>query len=187
MVTFEERLHAVRRQIVLGVHSLGSVASAADVGRNLQRRTARQRHDFVLGMAISAGGRLTMTGGYRFAMNAFGDVFRCVRMATTARLGELRPVQRRIRRGWRQNGMAVMAIAAGGRGSLALGNRQPVDARAITLRLLFVTARAIDGLCGNIVVRMLHGYVRVATGAGVRFVNGGRELRDIHKKRDLAA
>jgi hypothetical protein len=68
--------------------------------------------------------------------------------------------------------MRTVAIRAGGGVFVARLVRQAVNAGAITFALLRVTARAIDGRDGPVVVGMFRGDVRMATDAGVGFMDG---------------
>ena len=84
VITLEESLHPVGRQIVFGIQPLGSVAVAANIGGNLQRRAALKADDFVFGMTIGAGGRFANAFGAGLAMNAGLNIFGGLGMAFAA-------------------------------------------------------------------------------------------------------
>ena len=94
VIAVKEGLHAVRRQVVLGVHPLGGVAVAADVDGDLQGRTALEARNLVFRMAIGAGGSLPAPGGDRLAVNAFLDILGSLLVAGPAGLREPRAVER---------------------------------------------------------------------------------------------
>src|SRR5215831_5515525 len=108
MVAFKKGLHAVGRQIVLRIHSLGSVAVAAHFSGDLQWGTAFQCGDFVLGMAVRTSGSVPMPGCYRFSMYTFRHIISGLVMAPAACLCQARKMQGRLRRTRGQNGMAIM-------------------------------------------------------------------------------
>jgi len=66
-------------------------------------------------MTIGARWRIPVARNNSFAVDAFGDVFGCLLVATTAGLRQVREMQRRGGGSRRQNGMSIMAVAAGGR------------------------------------------------------------------------
>ena len=74
MVTLEERLHAVSRQIVFCVHPFRSMTVAADFGGDFHWCATFERHDLVLRMTIGAGRRIAMAGGDSFSVHAFCNV-----------------------------------------------------------------------------------------------------------------
>src|SRR5258708_32816286 len=112
VVTLKERLHPVRRQVVFRVQALGGMAVAADVGRDLEGRSGFKPCDLVLGMAVGAGGRVAVAGGDRFAVNTFFNVLGFLLVAGATGLSQSREMKGRLRRRGRQNGVAVVAIAA---------------------------------------------------------------------------
>ena len=112
MIALEEGFHTVRRKVVFRVQPFGCVALAADVYRDFDWQAPFKRNDAVLGMAICASRRVTLSGGDGFAVNAFSDVPGGLVVAGAAGLSEFGEVERRIGRTGRKDGVAVMAIAA---------------------------------------------------------------------------
>ena len=138
-------------------------------------------------MAIGAGGRVAVAGGHGLAVHAFFHVLGRLVVARAARLGQPGEMQRRRRRRGRQDGVPVVAVAAG-RGVLPpLRQGQTVDAGAVALGLLLVALLAVGRLRRDVVVRVLGRDVRVAACAGVGLVDGGRELGHIDEQGDLFA
>ena len=138
-------------------------------------------------MAVGAGGRLAVAGGHGLAVHAFLHVLGRLVVTRAAGLGQPREMQRRRRGGGRQDRVAVVAVAAGRRALLPLGQGQAVDAGAVALGLLLVAPLAVDRLAGDVVVGVLVRDVGVAARAGVGLVDGGRELGHIHEQGDLLA
>ena len=60
---------------------------AADLGGNLEGRTAFKCDNFVFGMTIGARRGVAMPGGNGFAVNAFSDVLGGLVVAGAASLG----------------------------------------------------------------------------------------------------
>ena len=187
VVAVKERLHAVRRKVILGVHSLRGVAAAADLNGYLHRRAVLERLDLVLGVAIGAGRRVALTGGYRFAMYAFFHILGRLFVARAAGLGQPGEMERRSRRRRRQNGVPVVAVAAVRRAFLPLGQGKAMNAGAVARRLFHMARSAIGRLRRDVVVGVLARDVRVATRAGVSLVDGGGELGQIDKQGNLLA
>ena len=174
VIAFQVGFHPVGRKVIFAVEIDRGVAAAANLG-NFQRRIVLQRLDFMFRMAVGAGGRVAFAGGHGLAVNAGRHVARLLRVAPAARLGLTHKMERRRRRGRRQNVVRTVAIRAGG-GVLVAGlSRQAVNAGAVAFALLLVAARAIDRGHGPVVVGMFCGHVRMATDAGIGFVDGGRQ------------
>ena len=186
VIAFQIGLYAVGRKIVLVVEIDRGVAPAANSG-NFQRRIVFQRLDFMLRMAVRAGGRVAFAGGHGLAVNAGRHVARLLRVATAAGLGLAHKVERRRGGSGRQNIMRTVAIRAGGGVLVARLARQAVNAGAVTFALLLVTTGAIDRRHGPVVVGMRCGDVRMATDAGVGFVDRGGESGLVHKQRNCPA
>ena len=111
-----------------------------------------------------------MAGGNAFAMDACGNILRDLIMAGSARLREFGKVQGGIRRTWRKDGMAIMAIAACRRICSARFQSDAVHTGGVTFGLWRMAAGTTSGPGGKVVVRMFRRDVRMATGARVREV-----------------
>ena len=138
-------------------------------------------------VAIGAGGGVAVAGGDGFAMNACLDIFGRLVMASSASLGKPGEVQRRGGRVGREDGVAVVAVAAGGGAFLPGGRREAMNTGAVAFGLLGVALGASGGLRRDIVVRMLGSNVRVAIHAGVGLVDCGLEPGFIDEQRDFFA
>ena len=104
----------------------------------------------MLRMAIGAGGRLAVAGGDGFAMNAGFDIFGRLVVASAASLGQPGEVQRRGGRVGRQDGVAVVAVAARGGAFLPFGQGEAVDTGAVALGLLLVALAQSGGCAGTL-------------------------------------
>ena len=185
MVTFEERLYAVGRQIVLGVEPLRGMTITANIGGDLKRGSALEADDLVLRMAIGTGRGIAMARRDRFAVNAFLHVFGRLVMAGAARLREVRPMQGRVGRSGRENAMPIVAVTAR-RGLLfAADQGHPMDAGAVTLGLFLMAFGAVGRLGRNVIVRVFDRNITMAASAGVGLVNRGGKpgLIDEHRNR----
>ncbi len=184
VVALEESLYPVGGQIVLGIQPLRGMAITAHVGGDFERRSALEPYNFVLGMTIRAGRRITMPGSDGFAVDAFLNIFSGLVVAAAAGFRQVRPVKRRRRRGRREDSMPVVAIAAPGGLLLSAGQGQPMDACAVALGLLLMAFGAARRLRPDVVIRVFEGNIAVATGAGIRLMDRSRQLRLIHKQRN---
>jgi len=88
--SFRKRFYPVRRQIVLGVHSLRGMAITANLAEIFNGELLFECHYFVLGMAIGAGRGIPVPGRNGFAMHALGDILGRLVVAATASLGQAR-------------------------------------------------------------------------------------------------
>ena len=100
VVTLEECLHAIRRQIVFRVDALGGMAAAAHIFGNLQRLFAPvERTDLMLIMTPRADGRIVRPRRHRLAVNALLPflLLPCVTRSASGRLaGEIHRRGRRL-------------------------------------------------------------------------------------------
>lgn len=187
MIALEEGFHTVRRKVVFRVQPFGCVALAADVYRDFDWQAPFKRNDAVLGMAICASRRVTLSGGDGFAVNAFSDVPGGLVVAGAAGLSQARIVQRGIGRSWRGYCVAIVAIGARCRTAAALGESLAMNAGAVSFGLLLMAFRAVRRFHRDVVIRMLGSYVRMAAPAGVGFVDRSGEFRRVHEKRNFPA
>ena len=187
MITVEESGHAIRRQPVLRVQPLRSMAAAANIHGNFLRGAARERLYFMFRVAVRAGRRVTFAPGQGLAVNARRPVPGLLVMTRAASFGLPRHMQRRQQRTRRDDFMGVVAVLAGGGIRVAGFQSQAMHTGGVTLRLLRMTTGAIDRLGSNIVIRMFFRKVGVATGAGVGPMNRRREFGRINKQRNRLA
>ena len=125
-----------------------------------------------------------MTGGNSFAVNAFRHVSGSFVMALAAGLSQSRIVQGRFRGTGRQDGVSVVAIAAGSRVLFAASQRQAMNACTVTFRLLLVALSAVWRLRRQVVIRVPGRDVAVTTCTGVGLMNRGGELARIDEHRN---
>ena len=138
-------------------------------------------------VAIGAGGGVPAAGGDGFAMKAFLDIFGRLFMASAASLGQPGEVQRRGGRVGREDGVAIVAVAAGGGAFLPCGRREAMSTGAVVFGLPGVATGASGGLRRDIVIRMLGGDVGVTIGAGVGLMDGSGDFGLIDEQRDFFA
>jgi len=180
VVALEKGLDAVIGQIVFGVQPLGGVAAATDFLGNLQ--AALERFDFVLGMAVSANGGVTIAGGNGPAMDAGGPIGGFPGMAAPAGLGLRGPIHGGRRRVAGEDVVGVVAILAGSGVLMAGAECEAVNAGVVKVRLAGMADGAVDGLEGDVVVRMAGGGVGMATDAGIGVMNGRGEMGLVNKE-----
>ena len=135
VVAVKKCFHAVRRQIVLRIQPLGSVAAAAHILGNAHRRTTFQRTNLVIVMATRAGRRILRAGRHRLAVNAHLPVAHFLVVTRAARFCLPRKIKRRRGRTFGNNRMRIMTIAAGSGIGVTGFQRKTVNARVITFCL----------------------------------------------------
>jgi hypothetical protein len=77
--------------------------------------------------------------------------------------------------------VAIVAVTASRGFLFAVSKRQTVDTRFVRLGLPLMTLGAVDRLDSKVVVRMSAGYIGMATGARVGFVDRHSESGNIHE------
>src|SRR5262245_42023207 len=126
------------------------MAVAANLCGYVQRRTAFQPYDFVFGVAIGASRRLAVTGLDSFTMHAFLNIFCRLVVASAASLRKARKMQGRNRRGWWQNRVPVVAVAANRGIFAAVSQGQTMDTGPIAFGLASMTLGTIRCQGGQI-------------------------------------
>ncbi len=187
VVALKEGFHPVRGQIVFRVEPLRSMTLAAELSRNPQRRTALQGFDLVLRMAIGAGGRFPAPRRHGFAVHALFHVLGHLLVTPAARLGQSGEIQGRSGGRRRQDGVAIVTIAAIRGAFHAFGQGQSMHAGAVALGLLLVARSAVGRFRRDVIIGVIGGNVGVAARARVGLVNGGGQLGHINKEGDFFA
>ena len=144
---------------------------AADIRGNFQTRGAFQSFNFVLGVTIRTGWRLTLAHTQGLTMDTGSKIFRflIVALPTGGRLSG--KVQRRNRRTRWEHFVRIMTILT------RSGIRPPgqegdsMDTRSVTFVLAFMAPSAIHALSDNTVVGMFRRQISMATRTRVGFVN----------------
>lgn len=166
-----------------GVEPFRSMAAAADLFGDLDRRGGAQVLDLMLGMAVNAGGRVASALGGSLPVHARLQLRGFLEVTLTARRRQMCEVGRRIRRGVAHDVVVPVAVLAGRRRDVPAAQRDAMRARIGGLGLLLVADGAVHRLGHVTVVGMLPpgGQIPVAVDAGVRPVNRGLEFRLVRK------